>query len=453
MKKKWLTLLLTAMLTVSAVGLSGCAESAYEIAVENGFVGTEQEWLDSLKGADGADAPEITIRDVYDEAVANGTFSGTFGEFLQQYLQVDVPQNNNVEMLAKNVLSTVCVYTGFEKTSVGLFGQVNKEIYCSGGSGVIIDLDKKNGNATVITNYHVIYDKEATGNGGVSESIWLYLYGSINGFDVDQGKDVDGDGIRARFIGGSMDYDIAILEVSGSEILKNSIAEKANFGDSNTVDVGETVFAIGNPEGLGHSVSQGVLSVDSEYIGIKALDGANRTVVYRVMRTDAAINSGNSGGPLFNSRGELIGIVNAKSIAEGVENMGFALPAAQVQGVLQNVKQNGGSVKRATLGITYEILESKVSLDGDGSLFVEEKVAVETIKTNSAAWGKLQEGDILKSMQIGDKLYPIHRSFYVTDLLLTVQKGDVVYLNVERGGQTVRVEITFNLDRMFTEVD
>ena len=452
MKKRWLTLLLTAMMAVSAIGLSACGESAYEIAVNNGFTGTEQEWLDSLKGADGEDAPEITIRGVYEEALASGTFQGTFSEFLQQYLSVTVPQNNNVELLAKNMLSTVCVYTSFEKTTTGLFGKIDTDIYCTGGSGVIVDLDKKNGNATVITNYHVIYDKDSSKNGGISDSVWLYLYGSKNGFDVDLGKDVDGDGIRARVVGGSMDYDIAVLEIEGSQILKNSLAEEAKFGDSNTVDVGETVFAIGNPEGLGHSISQGVLSVDSEYIGIKALNGANRTVLYRVMRTDAAINGGNSGGPLFNSRGELIGIVNAKSVAEGVENMGFALPAAQVQGVLYNVRQNGGSVKRATLGISTDVLESSVSMEADGTLFISEKVAVESIKTNSASWGKLQEGDVFQSMEIGGKTYPIYRSFYLNDLLLMVKRGDTVYVNVQRGGKSVRVEIPFNLTSMFTAV-
>ncbi|MBO5363300.1 MAG: trypsin-like peptidase domain-containing protein, partial [Clostridia bacterium] len=362
MKKRFLSVALTGMLIASVFSLGGCADSAYDVAVKNGFTGTEAEWLQSLKGADGADAPALTVKEVYETAVAEGTFSGTFNEFLQQYLTLDVSTNNDVETLANNVLSTVSIYTGFEKTTTGLMGYQTKEIYCSAGSGVIIDLNRERGNATVITNYHVVYDSAATTENGISQEIWLYLYGGLNGFDVNKGKDVGGDGIKAKFIGGSMDYDIAVLEIEGNALLKESLATEAKFGDSNSVAVGEKVFVVGNPEGLGISVSQGVVSVDSEYISMKALNGANRNVSYRVMRTDAAINGGNSGGPMFNSRGELIAIINAKSIADGVENMGYALPASQVQGVMVNVANHGGSVKRATLGVTVAIEDTTVSL-------------------------------------------------------------------------------------------
>ena len=115
MKKKLLTILLSGLLAFSAVGLGGCAESAYDIAVKNGFVGTEQEWLASLHGSDGKDAPPITVRDVYDAAIEDGSFSGTFNEFLMQYLDLEVPNNNNVETLAENLLSTVSIYTSFQK--------------------------------------------------------------------------------------------------------------------------------------------------------------------------------------------------------------------------------------------------------------------------------------------------------------------------------------------------
>ena len=105
-------------------GLAGCADSAYDIAVKNGFTGTEQEWLQSLQGADGQDAPKLTVHDVYEEAVASGEFGGSFSDFLESYLALSVPENNNVEILAKNVLSTVSIYTGFETTETGLLGQV-----------------------------------------------------------------------------------------------------------------------------------------------------------------------------------------------------------------------------------------------------------------------------------------------------------------------------------------
>jgi len=452
MKKKWLAAALACMMSVSAFGLAGCAESAYDIAVKNGFTGTEQEWLQSLKGADGDDAPKITIREVYDAAVADGSFTGTFSEFLKDYLSLTVPENNNVEILAKNILSTVSIYTGFAVTTKNQYGFATTKVECTAGSGVIIDLDKENGNATVITNYHVVYDKDSSGENGIAGDIWLYLYGGRNGFSTKTGKDEGGDGIKAQFVGGSMDYDIAILEIAGSEILKKSLAEEAKFGDSNEAAVGEKVFVVGNPQGSGISVSEGVLSVDSEYIGMKSLDGANRTVSYRVMRTDAAVNGGNSGGPLFNSAGELIAIVNAKSIADGVENMGYALPATQVQGVMENVKNNLGSIKRATLGIMVEIADTSVSVKTDGTLKITEKLRVDSVTLNTAAFGRLQEDDILKSATLNGVTYSLDRRFYLNDLLLKVKKDDVLTLTVERDGEDRDVLIPFTRDYYFADV-
>ena len=171
MKKKLLTILLSGLLAFSAVGLGGCAISAYDIAVQNGFTGTEQEWLASLQGADGKDAPAITVRDLYDAAIADGSFNGTFNEFLMQYLTLDVPTNNNVETLANNLMSTVSIYTSFEVKNEDNTANKGTKIVCSAGSGVIIDLDKKNGNAIVITNYHVVYDYEALSSTGISDNI------------------------------------------------------------------------------------------------------------------------------------------------------------------------------------------------------------------------------------------------------------------------------------------
>ena len=452
MKKKLLTIILSGLLAFSAMGLGGCAISAYDIAVKNGFVGTEAEWLQSLHGANGEDAPAVTVRDVYDTAIAEGTFSGTFNEFLQQYLTLDVPDNNNVETIANNILSTVSIYTGFVKKEPGLFNIMTEEVYCSAGSGVIVDLDREHGNATVITNYHVVYDSDSSSENGISENIYLYLYGAVNGFNTKTGKDVGGDGIQARFVGGSMDYDVAVLKIEGSETLKNSVATEAQFGNSNTSVVGEKVFVIGNPNGLGISVSEGVLSVDSEYINMKALNGGNRVVSYRVMRTDAAINGGNSGGPLFNSRGELIAIINAKSVAEGVENMGYALPAAQVQGVMENVINHGGSVKRATLGVMIAITDTTVSVKQDGTLWLTETLKIDSVEVNSAAWGKLQKGDVIQSITYAGKTYSLDRRFYVTDILLKVKKGESITMNINRSGKELSVEIGFTLNRHFTEV-
>ena len=126
-----------------------------------------------------------------------------------------------------------------------------------------------------------------------------------------------------------MNYDVAVLRIDKSDIVKTA-AEKGtlcavSFGDSDNVAVGQTAIAIGNPEAEGISVSSGIISVTSEDITMTAVDESS-TVTMRVIRTDTAINSGNSGGGLFDTQGKLIGIVNAKMKTEKAENIAYAIP-------------------------------------------------------------------------------------------------------------------------------
>ena len=106
--------------------------------------------------------------------------------------------------------------------------------------------------------------------------------------------------------------------------------------DSEMINVGESAIAIGNPEGNGFSTSLGIVSVDSEYIEMTGADGVTN-VEFRVMRIDTAVNGGNSGGGLFNSKGELIGIVNAKIQSTTVENIAYAIPSNLAAAVADNI--------------------------------------------------------------------------------------------------------------------
>ncbi|MBQ8374463.1 MAG: serine protease [Clostridia bacterium] len=456
MKKGFLKSIAAVLLAATACFASGCGKSAYELAVESGFEGTEAEWLQSLNGADGENGKDADILEIYQTAVDEGVFSGTFDEFLREYLSLEAtfPENNDTATIAENTMSVVSVYAGFTTSTQGFMGQSKEKIYSAAGSGVIIDLDKENGNATVITNYHVIYDSAASTENGVSESIYLYLYGALKMFSTDTGKDEGGDGMKAYFIGGSMDYDIAILEIRGSDILKESAATQAQIGDSDRVTVGEKVFAIGNPEGAGISVTNGVLSVDSEYIYMSSTDGLGREVRYRVMRTDAAINHGNSGGALFDAYGRLIGITNAKSTAEDVDNMGYALPINQVLGVIENCTAHGGVVKRAIFGIEVTIVDTSVVLEETGRITVKETVQITKEPTvGYAAYTQLKVGDIIKSVQINDEeAIAIDRMYYITDILLKVEKGDTVKVVIERNGNELTQTINFSMDTHFTAV-
>ena len=489
MKKIFKSVLALACAAVTAVGFVGCNVqiiNAYDIAVKNGFKGTEAEWLASLKGTDGEDGNDVEIQAVY-EAAKEAGYQGTFLEFLKEYLSVDFTENNNTETIAKNVSSVMSVCCAFTTTSTyrgqGWFnGTVTKtivEVSASAGSGVVIDLDKEKGDALIITNYHVLYSLGVDTANDISDCIYVYPYGARNLFtsggalDQSTGKyvlsdvnedgkvdkndqgDMGGDGIKATFVGGAMDYDIALLKVENSAYLKTSAVTEAKIGDSNAVTVGEKVYAIGNANGQGISTTMGVISVESETIDMSALDNSAETIYYRVLRTDAAINHGNSGGALFNAQGELIGITNAKNVEEETDNMGYALPITQVKYLMENIQDNGGVVKRAMLGVTCMQTASSASLDDSGKLVITEEITIVSVSNGASAAGKLQVGDVIKAIVIDGKTTLISRSFMINDLLLTVRKGDKITLKVfrEQSGEEMDVEITFDKDDYFVVYD
>jgi serine protease Do len=242
--------------------------------------------------------------------------------------------------------------------------------------------------------------------------------------------------------------------VENSEVLKKSVATAAKIGNSDKVKVGEKSYVIGNPEGEGIAVTGGAISVDSEYITMTSTD-SKRYVDYRVIRTDAAVNGGNSGGALYNANGELIGIVNAKEVGEDMDNMGYALPITQVKAICRNLWDNGGMVKRAMLGIMVYTEASEVSFDENGDLVTKETfVVAETDSEGTAAYGKFKVGDIFRSIQINDgEVIALTRQYKLHDALLAVRLGDKVKFTMTRRDNNegdIEVEILFDKEEYFT---
>ncbi len=467
MKKGIIKLLAISCTLLLAVGLTACkGESAYDLAKKNGFSGTESEWLLSLKGENGEDGEDLDAQALYVAAVEQHGYEGSFLDFCKA-LNISMPQYNDTVQIAENMMSVVSIYCGYTTKVVTGADWLGRPITSTGygtqaGSGVIVDLNKEGGNAYILTNFHVVYNKESL-QGGLLDNIYVYPYGAYNMFDPKNG-DTKGDGIKATVVGGSMDYDIAVLKVEGSEKLKASNVTEAKMGNSDKVIMGEETYAIGNPAGAGISVTNGILSVDSEYIAMGALDGRDEDrdgkadeVTYRVMRTSAAINSGNSGGGLFNTRGELIGIVNAKSGEETTDNMGYALPISQVKAVyeniLYNVARNGGNVRQATLGVMVQITASKAMLDEDGNVYVQEEFRVaEEVDRDRAAYRKLSMGDIFLSVRKeGGETITFVREYQLTDFLLGVRQGETIIFTVRNSSNQVEeVSITFDKEEYFT---
>ena len=442
---------------IAALGLVACSDevSAYEIAVKNGFVGTEEEWLLSLHGADGKDAADLDIYDLYETAKNKEGYTGSYLDFCKE-LGIEAQLNNDTKTLAKNITSVVSIYCGFSKSAGGYLNKT--EYYISAGSGVIVDLNENAGTAYVITNYHVLYDGDSNEK-GISDCIYLYSYGAYNRFSPQTGDEY-GDGMKATYVGGAMQYDIAILKVEGSEFLKTAAKEKtvtaATLGDSEKIKEGEAVFAIGNPDGAGISITSGVVSVKSEYISMYLADGASATD-FRVIRTDAAINHGNSGGALFNAKGELVGITNAKNASEEVDNMGYALPITQVKYLCKNIWNNGGQsdkgvVKRAMLGVMVSNSDSWAERTEDGHLEIHETFGVhQAAAAGAAAYNKLIENDVFKYIVINDgEKVNFTRQYQLNDLLLSVCKGDTVIIGFERDGELMQTTIKYDKDAYFT---
>ena len=465
MKKK-IVLFISALLAVACVAaLSACTEtvngeSAYELAVKNGFEGTETEWLESLKGTDGTDGKDgtdginglnghdgldntLSVQDYY-EAAKEGGYSGSMLDFIKETVGASALSDNKFTV-AQNLLSSVSIACKFPYTYTSIIGKTETTTTTSGGSGVIYRLDKTTGSAYIITNYHVVYNEESDGASKISDDISVFLYG---GETAEQA-------IPAEFVGGAMTYDIALLRVENSETLKNSSAEEIRFADSNEINVGQTAIAIGNARGEGISVTSGIISVDSEKLTMTAADNAT-SVDFRVIRVDCAVNKGNSGGGLFDADGNLIGIVNAKIITTDVENIAYALPSNVVRYVAENViygLENGGSgeVKKCMLGVTVIGKNSKAVYDAEKcATSIEEEVTVyevydeETgedtrIKEGAAVYGSLKNGDVIKSIKFdrdGDGSYEeereVTRSFIIVDLMLTVRVGDKIVIVVDR---------------------
>ena len=346
------------------------------------------------------------------DTIINVTGGGTYD------VSITNPVNSNVASANKALLSSVSIYTS-----------------SSAGSGVIYKLDKEKGDAYIITNYHVIYNSS---RGRVDNHIEVYLYGMEDGkYELD-----------AAYVGGSMKYDLALLKVTASTVLMQSIAAPVTVANSDKVAILDTAIAIGNPEGSGISATVGCINVDSETISVAFTEYKGTTYVpLRVMRTDAAVNSGNSGGGLFNERGELIGIVNAKVASSTTDNIGFAIPSNVAKAVAENILyycdgKPETSVYRCMPGITVSFSALNPVYDTEtGKIYKNETVIVSDVTAGAAVTGLLEKNDVINSITIDGVKYDVTRTYHVDDSMLYARVGSSVIINVTRGEETKDITI------------
>lgn len=442
-------------------------------------------------GKDGQEIyQDITLDDLYEAVKARKGLGDeyTMADFVYEYLNLSVDSGevasstalrSAVSIFAEHEIqivdyNNITHYTGGFAGVQENYG-VKKSITHSAGAGVIYSLDKQQGDAYIITNYHVCYSADSIASDGISSNIVCYIYGaeSISYKDLSNlteynkncrdYKDCfkyDAEGlpiidygygaIVASYVGGSREYDIAVLKVSGSEVLKQSDAKQVDIEDSNTVGVGATAIAVGNPNAYGLSVSSGIVSMDSEYISLKI---GNSTVTLREFRIDTPVNSGNSGGGLFDNKGRLIGIVNAKTSSTEIENTNYAIPTNVAIGVAKNIIDNCDGISRTIsvldTAMTINVEGSKAVYDKDTGLYITQaEIVVESLIAEGVANNMgLKKGDILNSITIvrgeeNEALYgtvseidtQITREYILEDFLLNVRVGDVIQIKYTRGG-------------------
>lgn len=325
--------------------------------------------------------------------------------------------------------SSVSVFCTFTSNELG-----RPMEFSTAGSGVIYRLNRSEGDAFIITNYHVVYDEKSITKDGIAQKIEVYLYGS-------EFADME---MEATYVGGSMYYDIAILRIEDNDRLKSENVTAVNVADSDLLQAGSTAIAIGNAEASGISTSFGVVSVPSEYITMTGADGKT-SVDYRVIRVDAAVNHGNSGGGLFDDSGRLIGIVNAKTVDDGVENIGYALPANVVRAVADNIIDycfgtDRTCVMRPMMGVTITTTESKAEYTENG-VFIRETIVVYEV-TPGQIGSVFQVDDVLVSMTLNGVTKQITQRHHVIDTMVTSRVGDVVDFVILRDGKEMTVSVT-----------
>ena len=352
------------------------------------------------------------------------------------------PEDNTEELkeldgAVKTLLSTVIIDARFDIYNSYPYGTTETTEHSSYGSGVIYKLDKEKGDAYIITNYHVVYNSSSATSDGISDKINLYLYG----------QHLSSYAIEASYVGGSMNYDLAVLKVEGSEVIKNSAALAASIGDSEKVRVFDKVYAVGNPEGFGMSATEGMVSVDSESLTMTGADGRT-TLSLRVMRVSAAINEGNSGGGLYDTEGNLIGIVNAKRTGSDIDNIAYAIPINLAKNIAENIIYNcDGETKtslyRCMLGVTLTANVTGVVVDGEADTVTKvELVEVDSLTDESIMKDKLLAGDIITSITLDGVTVKVTRIHHVIDLMMLAKAGSTVTINATRDGVAIVAQVT-----------
>jgi serine protease Do len=304
----------------------------------------------------------------------------------------------------------------------GIFGQIEPQQTQpkSGivGTGVIFTTD-----GYILTNHHVISDNP--------DKITVMVDDYSKPGDPDAAKEYE-----AKVVGSDEASDLAVLKIT-----RNEAFQAAAFGNSANLKVGQTVCAIGYPMGVGKSITQGIVS------GLNRISGNGGYELHSI-QTDAAVNMGNSGGPLFDMYGNVMGIVNKKVVYENlVENIGFAITIDEAKPIINDLLTDGTVTSRPVLGITTlplnEYSANAMGYDVKSGLLVTAINPKAPARTDGLA-----VGDIIS--KIGKK--DVKTVTDIQDITKSMKPGEKVAITVTRFNQdgkktTAEINVTLTTQK------
>lgn len=286
------------------------------------------------------------------------------------------------------------------------------------GSGFIYKIEGDS--AYVMTNHHVV-------DGG-------------NKWKIITSRD---DEIEGKVLGSDEYLDIAVIKVNKKDYMETI----SRASSDKKISLGDIVFTIGAPVGYEYrgTVTNGIISGVNRLVEVSVKNSSQGDYVMEVIQTNAAVNPGNSGGPLLNASGEVIGVISMKLVENSIEGMGFAIPIEYAMSHVGKLEK-GEKIERPLLGITminvtetYALFQNRITLPEN----VEEGVVVAEVSADSgAANSDLKKGDVITKIN-GEK---VKNSAYLKYLLYKYNPGDTVKITYNRNGKeiTTNIKLTKN---------
>ena len=349
---------------------------------------------------------------------------------------------SSVSQVAQNAMPSIVSIVGVSVQEIPqiyqYFGYGQQQETQSSGSGIIVG--QNDTELLIATNNHVVSGTNSltvcftnqdgsavTGNGDVEKTSAEGESGSTNQDGQDSSlDDVQSGAVSAQIKGTDADTDLAVISVKLEDIPEDVLSEikVATIGDSDSLQMGEQVVAIGNALGYGQSVTSGYVSALNRQVSSDDTDGT-------FIQTDAAINPGNSGGALLNMKGELIGINSAKIASDEVEGMGFAIPISKAEPILDEMMNQETRYKvededkAAYIGITCE----NVTSDVNQMYGIPQGVYVDTVvEGGPAEEAGIKKGDVIT--KIDGTAIDAYKD--LVDRLEYYEAGETVELEVYR---------------------